>query len=74
MVHLKEYTIEIHEEEEGGYSGRCLDVPGVNSQGETLEELEENMKEAIQLVLDYLEDKKKELKEQNKSMTVTLPA
>jgi predicted RNase H-like HicB family nuclease len=70
---LKEYTVEVRKEEEGGYSGRCLDLPGVNSQGETLDELKANMTEAIQLVLEYLEDKKKELREKNNILTVEVP-
>ena len=41
---IKEYTIEVRKEEEGGYSGRCIELPGAISQGETLEELEENIK------------------------------
>ncbi len=66
--HHYKYTIFYHEEEEGGFSGRCLEIPAAISQGETLEELKKNMKEAILLVLDYLESKKK--KENNKFMTL----
>jgi predicted RNA binding protein YcfA (HicA-like mRNA interferase family) len=33
------YTIAYTEEAEGGFSGRCLELPGAISQGETLEEL-----------------------------------
>lgn len=38
--------------DEGGYVGRLREVPGVFSQGETLEELEENIQDAYQLVLE----------------------
>lgn len=34
------------------YVGKLLEVPGVFSQGETLEELKENIKEAYQLMID----------------------
>ena len=53
----REFTITIRKEDEGGYSGQCLEIPGAISQGESLEELKRNMKEAIGLALEYLEDK-----------------
>jgi predicted RNase H-like HicB family nuclease len=34
------------------YVGKLLEVPGVFSQGETLEELKENIKEVYQLMMD----------------------
>ena len=37
--------------DEGWYEGRLKDVPGVSSQGETLEELKENIKEAYHLMV-----------------------
>jgi predicted RNase H-like HicB family nuclease len=46
----KSYTIRVTEEEEGGYSGQCAELPAAISQGETLQELRQNMKDAIQLV------------------------
>lgn len=36
--------------------GRLKEVPGVFSQGETLEELEENIKEAYQLMIADVEE------------------
>lgn len=38
-------------QDEGWYVGRLKEVPGVFSQGETLEELEENLRDAYDLVL-----------------------
>ena len=35
----------------GWYVGKLREVPGVFSQGETLDELEENIKDAYQLVM-----------------------
>lgn len=55
----RKFTILIQEESECGYSGQCLEIPGAISQGDTLEELKKNMKEAIQLALEYLKDKAK---------------
>jgi len=35
-----------------GYSAFVEELPGANTQGETLEEARENLKEAVQLVLE----------------------
>ena len=48
-----EYQAVFQEENEGGFSVWVPDLPGCASQGETLEEALENIKEAIEL---YLED------------------
>ena len=37
--------------EEGGYIAFVEEIPGANSQGETLDEARENLKEALALVL-----------------------
>ena len=44
------FTLE-YWEDEGWYVGRLIEVPGVFSQGKTLDELEENIREAYQLML-----------------------
>jgi predicted RNase H-like HicB family nuclease len=42
----------IYEEaEEGGYIGYIAELPGANTQGETIEEVRENLLEAGQLIL-----------------------
>jgi len=38
--------------DEGWYVGRMKEVPGVFSQGETLEELEENIRDAYHLMME----------------------
>jgi predicted RNase H-like HicB family nuclease len=38
--------------EEGGYIGYVAELPGANTQGETLQEVRENLSEAIQLILE----------------------
>jgi predicted RNase H-like HicB family nuclease len=48
---MAKYTIVYTEEAEGGFSGRCLELPGAITQGETLEELKVNITDAIQLML-----------------------
>ena len=48
------YTIIIHrDEQEGGFWGECSELPGCYSQGESIEELMKNIREAVEL---YLED------------------
>ncbi len=45
------YRVIAHEAEEGGYWGEVLELPGCVSQGETLDELQQNIREAIEAVL-----------------------
>ena len=50
------YIVLIHEDiESKGYWGECPELPGCYSQGETIEELMEHMKEAVELYLDESE-------------------
>lgn len=63
----RHFTIRYNEEEEGGFSGQCLELPGAISQGETLEELKENMKDAISLILESI---KEEADRQNKKFLI----
>ncbi len=43
----------IYEEaEEGGYIGYIAELPGANTQGETMDEVRENLVEAVQMILD----------------------
>lgn len=43
--------------EEGGYIGYVAELPGANTQGETLEETRENLRDAVEMLLDcYRED------------------
>ena len=46
-----EYTEIITEVEDGWFMGQCEQVPGAITQGQTVEEVQENLKEAIALVL-----------------------
>jgi predicted RNase H-like HicB family nuclease len=48
-IMLRHFTLE-YWMDEGWYIGRLKEVPGVFSQGETLAELEENIRDAYQLV------------------------
>ena len=43
-------TAIFEEDEEGGFIGYVAELPGANTQGETLEEVRENLSEAIELI------------------------
>lgn len=55
----RRFTILVQEEPEGGFTGRCLELRGAVSYGKTMKELKVNMKDAITLVLDVLEEEAK---------------
>lgn len=46
------FTAIFEEAEEGGYAAWVEELPGAISQGETLDEARENLKEAIELILE----------------------
>jgi predicted RNase H-like HicB family nuclease len=46
------FTAVFVEDPQGGYSAYVEEIPGANSQGETLEEAKENLMEALQMVLE----------------------
>jgi len=48
---LRQFTLE-YWVDEGWYVGRLKEVPGVFSQGESLEELEENIRDAYCLMIE----------------------
>ena len=53
-----EYTVIIEKDQKTGtYTGQCVQLPAAISQGDTYEELMENIKDAIILVLDYYREK-----------------
>jgi predicted RNase H-like HicB family nuclease len=43
---------ELPESEGGGFMAYVEELPGANTQGETLDETRENLREAIQLILE----------------------
>ena len=51
-----EYTINIETNADGWLTGQCEQLPQAISQGENLEDLMENMQDAIELVLEYQRD------------------
>ncbi|MDG7045817.1 MAG: type II toxin-antitoxin system HicB family antitoxin [Nitrososphaerota archaeon] len=52
------FTVTMEKDESSGiYTAQCVELPAAISQGKTEEEARRNVKEAIELVLEYLEDK-----------------
>ncbi len=49
-----EYTVIVHEDEDGGYWTEVPALPGTGSQGETVEEAVENTRDAISLMVAHL--------------------
>jgi predicted RNase H-like HicB family nuclease len=54
------YAVVIHEEPEGGFWAEVPALPGCYSQGDTLTELLENLREAIGGVLEVLREQGRE--------------
>lgn len=46
------FTAVFEEAEEGGYTAWVEELPGAITQGETIDEARENLKEAIQLIIE----------------------
>ena len=47
-----EYTAIIEKTENGWYIAHCAEIPNAHTQGQTIEEVKENLKEAIDLILE----------------------
>jgi len=72
LVGGRRFTAVLREEDMGGYSVRCIELPQAISQGETKEEALANIKEAIELVLEHLEEKAKTQKGKAEFVEVVL--
>jgi predicted RNase H-like HicB family nuclease len=53
---VKKYSVIIHEDPDGGFWGEVPALPGCYSQGETVEELRKNIREAIAGVLEVMNE------------------
>jgi predicted RNase H-like HicB family nuclease len=53
---VQTYSVVIHEDPEGGFWAEVPALPGCYSQGETVDELMRNTREAIAGVLDVLKE------------------
>jgi predicted RNase H-like HicB family nuclease len=57
---VQNYAVVIHEDPDGGYWGEVPALPGCYSQGETVDELKQNIREAIAGVLEVLQEQGRE--------------
>ena len=57
---VQNYAVVIHEDPEGGFWAEVPALPGCYSQGETVDELERNIREAIAGVLEVLKEEGRE--------------
>ena len=48
------YSYVVSKAEEGGYVAKCIELPQVHSEGETLSEVKKNMRDALSLTVEYL--------------------
>jgi len=57
---VQNYAVVIHEDPEGGFWAEVPALPGCYSQGDTVDELEHNIREAIAGVLEVLREQGRE--------------
>jgi predicted RNase H-like HicB family nuclease len=57
---VQNYAVVIHEDPDGGFWGEVPALPGCYSQGETVDELKHNIREAIAGVLEVLKEEGRE--------------
>jgi len=62
----------IIERDEYGYYAHCPELEGCHTQGETLEEVLSNMREAVELYFETLSDKEKEALLSKEILTTTV--
>ena len=57
---MQSYAVVIHEDPEGGFWAEVPALPGCYSQGDTVDELKHNIREAIAGVLEVLREEGRE--------------
>ena len=65
------FTVILREEQEGGYSVQCVQLPGATSQGETAKEALDNIKEAVQGYLEAFPEEANRLQLKREVVEVT---
>lgn len=66
------FTVILRKEDVGGYSVRCVELPGAISEGDTKKEALKNIKEAIELYLETWPDELKRLKKKREVVKITV--
>ncbi len=57
---MREFTVVIEQDEDGIYVASVPELPGCHTQAETLDELNRRIKEAIELYLEVVAEKREE--------------
>ncbi len=60
----RKFHVLIEQDQDGGYVGKVAEIKGCLSQGDTLDELMDNIKEAIGLCLEVEAEGKKAVREE----------
>ncbi len=71
-VRAGKFTVVLREEQEGGYSAQCLELPGAISEGDTKEEALRNVREAVDGYLEAFPEEAARLKLKKEVVEVTL--
>jgi len=66
------FTVILREEEQGGYSVQCLELPGAISEGDTRKEALKNIREAIEGYLEAFPEEASRLKLKNEVVEVSI--
>ncbi len=64
------YTYVLNKAEEGGYTAKCIELPQVHTEGETLADVKRNMRDALTLAVDYIREKAR--KEKGEVLEITI--
>ncbi|MCS4538993.1 MAG: type II toxin-antitoxin system HicB family antitoxin [Thaumarchaeota archaeon] len=67
-----QFTVLLREEEDGGYSAQCLELPGAISEGDNRSDALRNIREAIEGYLEAFPEEAKRLKFKKEVVKVTL--
>jgi predicted RNase H-like HicB family nuclease len=62
----------IIEKDEDGYYAYCPELPGCQTQGDSLEEVRKNIQEAVELYLETLSESEKQALQNKEIFTMTL--
>ncbi|GHU78880.1 hypothetical protein FACS1894145_1840 [Bacteroidia bacterium] len=69
-----EYTAIIRKTEDGWYAAKCAQVPEAITQGRTIEEVKDNLADAIEMILQMKKEKiGQTIFENNRGMKQVLP-
>jgi antitoxin HicB len=67
-----DFKVILEPDETGGFVVSCPSLPGCHSQGETIEEALENIKEAILLCLEDMEAEGEEIPDSSKALVASV--